>query len=360
MDDIELKVSQLVPMVRPCVVTIRRFYFKYLNVNTDYSGTGFCVHEDGLIVTNAHVLENRKYVYVVMDDDLYLAYACMVYPRFDLAFVKIYAAIQPAIKPIQFGDSEKVELRDAVFTIGSPGGVANTVNCGYIEGIRQTFTWAERLDRFLVTSVLAECGNSGAPLLNMAGYAIGVVTGHLTNHPHLSMAIPLNRVDPAVKLYKLTCDLLNEFGIKVGPYYQVTGSPLMLLGVVEVMNGSHAKAEMALYDRIIAINGKYVLNFGDVMNEIRLNYLRLISITFAREDHCVYDHEVTETVGHQVTITLNQGKVVRKRQTNNPRIYPSKFRAGVRRRWKEAFGEHDDASEEQMLFARRHIVSNLY
>jgi S1-C subfamily serine protease len=151
-------------------------------------GSGFIIKPDGIIVTNHHVVANAKEMAVKLSSgEIYRnVYVLSSDPTNDLAFLKIEAVDLPTIP---LGNSNNVQLGDAVLLVGAPRGLEQTVSDGLISGIR--------LDdgvRVLQTSAAASPGSSGGPLLNRSGEAVGVMSFKLVNGENLNFTIPINYV----------------------------------------------------------------------------------------------------------------------------------------------------------------------
>jgi len=151
-------------------------------------GSGFIIKPDGIIVTNHHVVANAKEMAVKLSSgEIYRnVYLLSSDPTNDLAFLKIEAVDLPTIP---LGNSNNVQLGDAVLLVGAPRGLEQTVSDGLISGIR--------LDdgvRVLQTSAAASPGSSGGPLLNRSGEAVGVMSFKLVNGENLNFTIPINYV----------------------------------------------------------------------------------------------------------------------------------------------------------------------
>ncbi len=158
-------------------------------VQTDEGlGSGFIIRPDGIIVTNHHVVANAKAMAVKLQSgEVYRnVYLLSSDPINDLAFLKIEAVDLPAIP---LGNSNNMQLGDAVLLVGAPQGLEQTVSSGLISGIR-----LDNGVRVLQTSAAASHGSSGGPLLNRSGDAVGVMSFKLVNGENLNFAIPINYV----------------------------------------------------------------------------------------------------------------------------------------------------------------------
>ena len=180
-----LSVADVVENALPSVVHI---------IAGSETGTGFIINEDGLVVTNKHVVEGNSQITVrLVDGTEYRANVTQRHPDLDLAYIKIDANL--SFTPIAFGDSDQLRVGDDVLAIGFPLGrslgLEPTVSVGIIS--------AKRENR-LQTDASLNPGNSGGPLLNMFGQVAGVVVSRVETDDSgrpvagIGFAIPINAV----------------------------------------------------------------------------------------------------------------------------------------------------------------------
>ena len=132
-------------------------------------GSGFILSSDGLIMTNAHVVDGADEVLVTLTDKReFKAKIIGADKRSDVALVKIEATGLPAVK---VGDVSKLRVGEWVMAIGSPFGLENTVTAGIVSAkMRDTGDYLP----FIQTDVAINPGNSGGPLINMRGEVVGI------------------------------------------------------------------------------------------------------------------------------------------------------------------------------------------
>lgn len=132
-------------------------------------GSGFILTSDGLIMTNAHVIEDADEVLVTLTDKReFKARIIGADKRTDVAVVKIDASGLPAVK---VGDVSRLRVGEWVMAIGSPFGLDNTVTAGIVSAKqRDTGDYLP----FIQTDVAINPGNSGGPLINMRGEVVGI------------------------------------------------------------------------------------------------------------------------------------------------------------------------------------------
>lgn len=234
-------------------------------------GSGFIISEDGLIVTNRHVVSDTEATYSVLtaDDKKFDVEKIYRDPLNDLAILKINAK---NLKPISLGDSSKLKLGQLVIAIGTPlGEFRNTVTAGIISGLGRGITagspfenYVERLDNVIQTDAAINPGNSGGPLINSAGQAIGVNTAVSQEGQNIGFAIPINVVKDLI-------DNFQKAGGKIerpflGIRYKMIDRQTAILNdipegayIIEVVENSPAeKAGLQEEDIILEFDGKKI------------------------------------------------------------------------------------------------------
>jgi serine protease Do len=153
-------------------------------------GSGFILSADGLIMTNAHVVDGADEVMVTLTDKReFKARIVGADKRTDVAVVKIQATGLPAVK---VGDVGRLRVGEWVMAIGSPFGLENTVTAGIVSA-KQRDT-GEYLS-FIQTDVAINPGNSGGPLINMRGEVVGInsqIYSRSGGFMGISFAIPMD------------------------------------------------------------------------------------------------------------------------------------------------------------------------
>jgi serine protease Do len=158
-------------------------------------GSGFILTSDGLVMTNAHVVDGADEVLVTLTDKReFKAKIIGADKRTDVALVKIEATGLPAVK---VGDVNRLRVGEWVMAIGSPFGLENTVTAGIVSAKqRDTGDYLP----FIQTDVAINPGNSGGPLINMRGEVVGInsqIYSRSGGFMGISFAIPM---DEAVRV----------------------------------------------------------------------------------------------------------------------------------------------------------------
>ncbi len=134
-------------------------------------GSGFIVSADGIILTNAHVVQDAKEVTVKLTDRReYKAKVLGSDPQTDVAVLKIDARNLPTVK---VGDVNQLQVGEWVLAIGSPYGLENTATAGIVSAKGRSLPDDTSVP-FIQTDVAVNPGNSGGPLFNDRGEVVGI------------------------------------------------------------------------------------------------------------------------------------------------------------------------------------------
>ena len=157
-------------------------------------GSGFVVSSDGLILTNAHVVDGSDKVTVTLKDGRTFEGEVMGTDSFtDVAVIKIEP--EEELPAVSFADSETLQPGEWAIAIGNPLGLDNTVTTGIVSGTGRSSAQVGVADKrvsFIQTDAAINPGNSGGPLLNAKGEVIGINTAIIQNAQGLGFAIPIN------------------------------------------------------------------------------------------------------------------------------------------------------------------------
>jgi serine protease Do len=160
------------------------------------SGSGFIIDPDGVIVTNAHVVEGANSVQVrLFDGRRFLARVLGKDSRVDLAVLKIDGASGLPVLPL--GDSNRVRVGEFVLALGHPFGLEHSVSFGIVSRKGAPLTVAAPGFDFIQTDAAINPGNSGGPLVNMAGEVIGI-NSMAARNGSIGFAIPSGLVKTLV------------------------------------------------------------------------------------------------------------------------------------------------------------------
>lgn len=200
-DDI---VREAVASVSPAVVSI----VKSRPGDNDKisSATGFFVRSSGYLVTNRHVVADEdntlRYTVTLADGRSAVASVVSKDVTHDLAILKIDGSGYPTVA---LGDSRTLAVGQSVFAIGNAlGRYDNSVSTGVISGLNRTITATgsdgveHTLRGVIQTDAGINKGNSGGPLIDLSGKAIGVNVATVTNVENISFSVPISEVRSAL------------------------------------------------------------------------------------------------------------------------------------------------------------------
>lgn len=234
-------------------------------------GSGFIIREDGIVLTNAHVIDGADEVIVKLTDKReFKAKVLGVDKTTDVAVLRIEGRNLPTVK---IGNSANTRVGEWVLAIGSPFGFESSATAGIISAKSRSLP-DESYVPFIQTDVAVNPGNSGGPLFNMAGEVIGInsqIYSRSGGYQGLSFAIPIDvamsiqeqivkhgkvqRGRLGVTIQDVNQSLAESFGLD---------KPAGAL-VASVENGSPAaKAGLEAGDVILSINGKEIVSSNEL------------------------------------------------------------------------------------------------
>jgi putative serine protease PepD len=169
-------------------------------------GSGFVWDKDGHIVTNYHVVAGARTALVSFSSNESMrARVVGTDPSTDVAVLQVEAKSR-ALTPLLIGDSDRVQVGDAVVAIGNPFGLSRTVTAGIVSALQRPITAPNgyTIDHVIQTDAALNHGNSGGPLLNAQGQTIGInsqiSTGDTGQQGNVGIgfAIPIDTVKTVV------------------------------------------------------------------------------------------------------------------------------------------------------------------
>jgi serine protease Do len=235
-------------------------------------GSGFIISQDGYILTNAHVVSGANQVTVRLADAKreFKAKVVGADERTDVALIKVDATGLPVAT---LGKSENLEPGQWVAAIGSPFGFANTITAGIVSATQRALP-AETYVPFIQTDVAVNPGNSGGPLINLAGEVVGInsmIYSRTGGYMGVSFAIPIEAaLDVARQLRETGKVTRGRLGIGIQPLTKELAQSFGLQNpdgviVVNVEPGSPAdESGLRIGDVILSYNGERI----DQANEL--------------------------------------------------------------------------------------------
>jgi serine protease Do len=300
--DVETAVTKAVQSVGPSVVTVvgsipgQQTFFGFTG-NSTSTGSGVFISSDGYILTNNHVIEGAQKLQVIFADGSQKDATLVGTDQYsDLAVLKVTGTV-PAVAKL--GNSDALNPGETVIAIGSPlGDFKNTVTVGVVSATGRSIDTGQgyTIDGLIQTDAAINQGNSGGPLVNLAGEVIAINTliirnsGSGTVAEGLGFAIPIN-----------TARVVSQQIVKNGhvsrPYVGITWQPITPR--VAAIYG--LPVQYGIYITDVAANSpanKAGLQVGDIITGI--------DKTTLDETHAYINTLFQYSAGDTVTLTINR------------------------------------------------------
>jgi serine protease Do len=279
-------------------------------------GSGFIVDPKGYLLTNYHVVEGATRITVgLLSGEKLRGKVVGFDEESDVAVVKIDASHD--LPTLKLGDSNAAQVGDWVLAIGSPFGLDQTVTAGIIsKKERDTPPFFNAFQRFLQTDAAINRGNSGGPLVNMRGEAIGMNSQIATStgdYNGIGFALPATETDYVYKQIVAAGKVRRGFlGITLesvkDEFAKVYGLPeakgAVVLEVQPTRDGQPtpaAKAGLQSGDIITEFNGQQVANSQDLILKVAGSPVgQSVTLTFLRDNDGKLDkHTATVVLGER-------------------------------------------------------------
>ncbi len=246
---------------------------------TQSAGSGVIVNAaEGLVLTNAHVVEGAEEISVTLQDDrTFRAEVVGADRASDVALLRIPAE---NLVELKMADSGRIEVGDFVVAIGNPFGLGHTVTSGIVSALGRSGINPEGYEDFIQTDASINPGNSGGALVNLRGELVGVNSAILSRgggNIGIGFAIPSNMarsvMEQLLEFGEVRRGLLGVTILTITPdiaeAYDIKESQGAL--VSQVMPESAAeRAGVKVGDVIRSVDGKSISNANDLRNTIGL------------------------------------------------------------------------------------------
>jgi S1-C subfamily serine protease len=286
----EANSTEIYQKASPAVVHVtstalrREFFSRSVKEVPQGSGSGFVWDQNGLVVTNYHVIHGANRLIVELyDKSQWDAQVIGIAPEKDLAVLRIEAP-EDVLFPLPVGDSSELEVGRKVLAIGNPFGLDTTLTTGIVSALGREIDAPNnrRIRNVIQTDAAINPGNSGGPLLNSLGQLIGVNTAIYSPSgasAGIGFAIPVNTVKQVVpqlisfgRLYRpiIGIELASDrwarrYRIKGVPVVRVfRGLPAAEAGMTGAWKNN--RGEIVLGDIITTIDGKTIANNDDYLS----------------------------------------------------------------------------------------------
>lgn len=237
-------------------------------------GTGFIIKSDGLILTNAHVVNGADVIKVLLagSEEEFKAEVIGADPQTDVALIKIKTKKKlPAAK---LGSSQDLQVGEWVAAFGNPYGHSNTMTKGIVSALGRD-SGGLNLFPFIQTDASINPGNSGGPLVNVKGEVIGMNTAIDARAQGIGFAIPIDNVKKILAELEKTGEVQRGFlGVEMQGIDEITAQQLGVpvsegALIVNVLPGSSAeKAGLKPYDVVVKFGTSKVASPNDLMKSV--------------------------------------------------------------------------------------------
>ena len=217
-------IPELFERVSPSVVSISAVEIDRFEIENGIKivvGSGFIISDDGLVLTNSHVVFDRQAITVILDDGSRVNATLLgADPIYDLAVLRIPVAHREIPKAL-LGNSDGARIGEDVLAIGNPLALEQTLTRGVVSGLNRfvpdsPFSLALAL---IQTDAPINPGNSGGPLFNRCGEVIGITTLMLSDAQNIGFAVPINTA-------KQVIPQLVEHGRVIRPWFGMSVKPI--------------------------------------------------------------------------------------------------------------------------------------
>ena len=290
-----LDVRSLLDKVSPSVVSVHTG-----TRQGDAAGSGIVISDDGLVLTNAHVVEGARSIEVDFADGR-TAEARLIgaVPENDVALVKAEDLLEPVV-PAELGSSADLQVGDEVVAIGNALNLGDepSVTTGIVSALSRSIRspTGDTLDDLVQTDAAINPGNSGGPLVNTAGQVVGVNTAILADAQNIGFALSIDSISPLLddlregREVQATTPVLGVESLDVSMVepdvirrFEVTATAGAFVQRVQPGSGAEA-AGLQAGDVVVGVDDRRIRSAADVGQAVRAKAPGdEIVITFERE-----------------------------------------------------------------------------
>jgi S1-C subfamily serine protease len=259
---------------------------KYTNIRGNEratgTGSGFVFSSDGLILTNAHVIENASRLNVsLLDGNEFTGEVVGSDKETDIAIIKIFGS---GYTPVKLGISGELKIGQLVIAIGNPLGYQHSVSVGVLSGVGRTMRTpgGQLIDDILQSDAALNPGNSGGPMINTDGEAIGINTAIIPSAQGLSFSIGIDSAKEIVrylisdgKVVKAYLGLMTheiEIHPRIKNFYRLSSKRGLIITGLESLSPA-SRANLHEGDIIIEFDGGTITQSVDLTKHLIGNKL---------------------------------------------------------------------------------------
>jgi serine protease Do len=237
-------------------------------------GTGFIIRDDGLIVTNAHVINGADLIEVQLtenSDKQYKAEIIGLDERTDIALIKIKPDTK--LTTVVLGSSEEAQVGEWVAAFGNPFGHGHTMTKGIISSKGREIEEINRLP-LIQTDASINPGNSGGPLVNSKGFVIGVNSAIDARAQGIGFAIAIDEVKKIIpQLEQRGAIRKGYLGVRLGDIDPQSAAQMGLdeysgAVILSVGDGPAKKAGLKMYDLVLEVNSRKIKSSRELTDVI--------------------------------------------------------------------------------------------
>ena len=242
-------------------------------------GSGVIVRDDGVVVTNLHVIQGADAVKVVLADGREFAATQIGHDdKLDLAVLRLQMPKNETVPAATFGNSETLQVGDVVLALGNPFGIGQSVSFGVVSAVERSAAALSPYARFIQTDAPINPGNSGGALIDSTGKVVGINSGIFSKSGTsngIGFAIPSSMVERVVKDIVTTGRVIRPWFGAEGQ--QVSDSLARELGlragtgvfITNIIPGSPADvAGLRKGDVLLSLSGKTIPNPAALSEQI--------------------------------------------------------------------------------------------
>ena len=266
-----------VEKAKNAVVKIDKYTIIRGNERPTGSGSGFVFSSDGLILTNAHVIENSDRLNVsLLDGNEFPGEVIGTDKDTDIAIIKIFGS---GYTPVKLGASGDLKIGQLVIAIGNPLGYQHSVSVGVLSGVGRTMRTpgGQLIDDILQSDAAMNPGNSGGPMINTDGEAIGINTAIIPSAQGLSFSIGIDSAKEIArylisdgKVTKAYLGLMTheiEIHPRIKNFYRLSSKKGLIITGLEISSPA-SRAKLHEGDIIIEFDGGSITQSVDLTKHL--------------------------------------------------------------------------------------------